>query len=375
MNATIQPVQLPYVTAHLTGIGGQIRSTPDHFIVEELPLYLPQDEGSHLYLSVTKVGLTTREVANQMERIFALRRGDVGYAGLKDKHARTTQMFSLPLAHNQPDSIESMVERIRNELPIEIHWARRHGNKLKAGHLLGNRFQITISELEQAPTVLLPLAQTITREIQQRGIPNYFGRQRFGIRGDNPEQGRAFLRGERAIRDPWLRRFLLSSLQSELCNRYLAMRLNAGLFDRLLLGDIAKKHATGGMFDVTDLSSEQPRYEGQEISFTAPMFGFKMRSTSGEAGELEAKLMVDAGISLENWRKARVEGTRRMGRLLVQDLTVEAVEPNPSENELSSSQIVLSFALPKGAFATTVLREFMKNDSAEVDLEDGDEDV
>lgn len=374
MNATIQPVQLPYITAHLAGVGGQIRSTPEHFVVEEMPLYLPQGEGSHLYLSITKVGLTTRQVADQLEQLLGLRRGDVGYAGLKDKHARTTQMISVPLNKHDAAQVEATVEQIRSALPVEVHWARLHGNKLKAGHLLGNRFRITISELGQPATVLLPLAQAIATEIQHRGIPNYFGQQRFGVRGDNPEQGRALLRGERFVRDSWLRRFLLSSLQSELSNHYLARRLNAGLFDRLLLGDVAKKHATGGIFDVTDLSSEQPRYEAQEISFTAPMFGYKMHGAKDEAAQLEAQILDEAGISLNDWRKVRVEGTRRMGRLLVQDLKVEPVEPSSPENELTGKQMVLSFALPKGAFATTVLREFMKNDSAEVDFEGDDEE-
>src|SRR5690606_10014064 len=136
-------LHLPYITNHLPGIGGQLRVTPDHFIVEEVPLYAPSDEGQHLYINLTKTGSTTKEVQMQLERLFELRRGDVGFAGLKDKQARTTQTFSLAVGYRPPSFAEEAIQRIRDHLPVEVHWARFHRNKLRPGHLLGNRFTIT----------------------------------------------------------------------------------------------------------------------------------------------------------------------------------------------------------------------------------------
>lgn len=154
--------------------------------------------------------------------------------------------------------------------------------------------------------------------------------------------------------------------QSYLCNRYLAERLQRGYFDQVLAGDVAKKYATGGMFDVVDAAAEQPRYAAQEISFTAPLYGPRMWMAKDEAAELENEVLRQAEVTLDDFGRVHVEGTRRMGRLLVTDLAVEADDEG----------LVLRFELRKGAFATTVLREVMKVDGAAlaaVDEDDGDE--
>jgi tRNA pseudouridine13 synthase len=351
---------LPYITASLPGISGTLRAQAEFFRVEELPLYQPLGEGAHLYLKISKSAQTTRQVARQLEQLFALRRGDVGYAGLKDKFAQTTQIFSIPfaLAHQPQEqrqhAIEAIVERIHSQMAVQVKWAIQHHNKLKTGHLLGNRFQITITQLPTPIDLALRQAQAIAEQLRSQGLPNYFGDQRFGRHGDNAAQGRAILSGAQQVRDPWLRKFLISSFQSALCNAYLSRRLETGKFARLLTGDVAKKYATGGIFDVGDWQNEQPRYLAQEISFTAPIYGYKMRAASGEAGELELEILHEHDLSLEQWRRARIEGTRRLGRLLVPDLQLAAV----------GETIVADFSLPKGAFATIVLREIMKNEAS-----------
>lgn len=362
-------LRVPTITHTLPGVGGELRVTPDHFVVEEIPLYAPQGEGQHLYVNITKVGLTTKEVQRQLERLFGLRRDDVSFAGLKDKQARTTQTFSLNVGHQPPDYAEQALQRMRDHLPVEVHWAQFHRNKLQPGHLLGNRFVITISNLTCSPEAAEARLAAITQAIRGQGIPNYFGPQRFGIDGANVRQGLAVLLGERAKQDRWLRRFLISSYQSYLCNRYLARRVAMGAFERLLLGDVAKKYATGGMFSVEDPAQEQPRYAQQEISFTAPLYGPKMWAAEAEAGELEAGVLAEAPITLEHLAAARVEGTRRLGRLLVNDLTTRL------EQDGESLQAVVEFRLPKGAFATTVLRELMKSDLAELPALDDEEDA
>ena len=192
---------LPYSTGDLPGIGGQLRASADHFIVEELPLYEPQDEGQHLYVNLTKVGLTTKEVQRQLERLFGLRQGTVGFAGMKDKHARTTQTFSLNVGLQPAIFSEEAAQRIRTQLPVTVNWARFHKNKLQTGHLLGNRFQITVVDLAVSVEEALVRSSVIAARLQQRGVPNYFGPQRLGLAGVNANRGLEILLGQKQVHD------------------------------------------------------------------------------------------------------------------------------------------------------------------------------
>jgi tRNA pseudouridine13 synthase len=362
-------LSLPYVTAELPGTGGVLRADPADFVVEEVPLYAAEGDGQHLYVNITKVGLTTKEVQIGLERLFGLKKGDVSFAGMKDKRARTTQTFSLGVGHKPPVFAEAAAKQIEANLPVTVNWVRFHRNKLKPGHLLGNRFAIRITGLALPVAEAQLRAEAIVGRLAAVGLPNYFGSQRLGEGGANVRQGRAIVAGERSKRDRWLQRFLISAYQSYLCNRYLARRLETDLFDRLLAGDVAKKYATGGMFDVVEVEAEQPRYAAHEISFTAPLYGPKMWAAKDAAGELEAEVLRQEGITLEDFGRVHVEGTRRMGRLLPQDLAVTA----------DDAGLTLHFELRKGAFATTVLREVMKIDPAAlsaavaIDGDEGDE--
>lgn len=351
-------LELPYITEDLPGIGGRLRAIAEDFLVEELPLYKPEGKGQHLYINLTKEGLTTREVQEKLANLLNLPATDIGYAGLKDKYARTTQTFSLLVGNVSDEFTNQAVELIKNNLPVTVHWARLHKNKLRPGHLLGNRFTIKITGLELQSGEALCQAREIVTRLQQRGLPNFFGPQRFGFKGDNIQRGLEIVQGRLHNVDRWLRRYLISSYQSYLCNRYLALRLERGVFDNILLGDIAKKYATGGMFEVVNRDEEQPRYEKHEISFTAPIYGSNMWTAKGVPAALESEILDEAGISLRQFEAAKVEGTRRLGRLLVPDLSVD---PCPQG-------LAVSFTLPKGAFATTVLREIMKNEIPTVSL-------
>jgi tRNA pseudouridine13 synthase len=362
-------LSVPYITNLLPGIGGQLRLTPDHFVVEEIPLYEPVDEGQHLYVRLTKVDRTTKDVQSMLARLFGIVPGDVGFAGLKDKRARTSQTFSLNVGPQRPGFAEEAAARIGAELPLEVHWARFHRNKLKRGHLVGNRFIITVTNLECPVDEALRRAAPIATALAQRGVPNYFGPQRFGVAGDNAEQGLALLLGQRRVQDRWLRQFLVAAFQSYLCNRVLARRVEQGAFDHLLVGDVVKKRQTGGMFVVSDLATDQARYAEREIDFTAPLFGPKMWAAEADAGALEAAVLSETPVGDAQFARLRIEGARRVGRLLLEDLDVRAgSEPD---------SLTFGFALTKGAFATTVLREFMKVDLAgtpalDDDSQDGD---
>lgn len=349
---------LPYLTAQLPGVGGNLRVAPDHFVVEEVGLYKAAGDGQHLYVNLTKVGLTTKEVAAQLEKLFGLERGSAGFAGMKDKVATTTQTFSLNVGHQPANFADEAAQRIATELPVTVNWVQFHRNKLRPGHLLGNRFTITVTGLAVAPDIALQRAEAIAAEIRRRGLPNFFGVQRIGPQGGNVRQGLAVLLGERQRADKWLRRFLISSYQSYLCNRYLVRRLEIGAFDHLLRGDIAKKTATGGMFEVEDVEAEQMRYAAHEINFTAPLYGPKMWAAKAEAGALEAEVLAAAPVTMAHFAQAHIEGTRRPGRLLVPDLALQ----------LQGDTLVATFTLVKGAFATIVMRELMKVDEDQLSV-------
>jgi tRNA pseudouridine13 synthase len=335
--------ELPYITPELPGIGGEIKIEPTHFIVEEVPLYPPAGEGDHLFVQLTREGQTTREVVENLARTLGISPNGIGYAGLKDKHARVTQVFSLPDV--TPQQAQSAIEN----LGYEFGWAIPHNRKLRPGHLLGNRFTITIlnPEVEDAQA----RAEAIVRALEERGLPNFFGDQRFGKFGDNAAQGFAILTGKkRRPRQKWLTRLLISAYQSELFNNYLTLRIQRGLFDRILAGDLAKKTDTGGMFVVEDVAVDQARFDRREITFTGPLFGYKMRQPQAEAAALEAEILATSPVTPEQWRKNRTDGNRRVGRIFLQPVDVK---PSPSG-------LRLSFYLPKGAYATILLREVMK---------------
>jgi tRNA pseudouridine13 synthase len=267
----------------------------------------------------------------------------VGYAGLKDKQARVTQTFSLLLRNM--DEME-VARRIQDALPVEVAWVQRHRNKLKVGHLLGNRFRIVVSHSEPDAVAR---AQAIAQALQVRGVPNYYGAQRFGIYGDNALRGRDVLLG-RGPRQRWLRRLLLSAYQSALFNAWLTERIRRGWFDRLLAGDIAKKIDTGGLFDVVNVKVEEPRFQRKEITYTGPIYGARMRWPGGEPGELEREMLKAAGVTTEMLRRAKLKGSRRMARLFLDEIGVER----------HSDGLLSTLTLPKGTYATIVLRELLK---------------
>lgn len=341
-------LSLPYITESIPGIGGKIRQKSSHFRVEEQPIYEPQGIGNHLYVNITKEDLTTREVQLRLADLFEIKPEDIGKAGLKDKYAVTTQTFSVLFNdHTAPEEITPIIEE---NIPIKVNWAKYHNNKLRAGHLKGNKFTILITE----PEGTIEQAQKIADSINETGLPNFYGVQRTGKYGENIHQGWLILKKKKRLGDRWLRKYLLSSYQSYLCNRYLVKRIEKGLFNKIMLGDIAKKHETGGLFWVEDKETDQQRFDSKEISFTTPMFGYKMSQPKEEALELENEVLEEMEIDLQEFRAQSVKGTRRIGRVLP-DIMVSG----------HPEGIQLEFNLPKGGFATVLLREFMKNDEHE----------
>jgi tRNA pseudouridine13 synthase len=347
---------LPLVTRDLPGIGGRIKDVPGHFVVEEIALYEPCGAGEHVYVRHRRANRTTRDIVGDLARAFRIDPRGIGYAGLKDKHAVATQTFSLQLFHAEPDEVAQVVS---SDVGGEVLDVRRHTNKLRRGHLLGNRFAITVVDAQGGA---LERARAIAAELEARGLPNFFGPQRFGRDGENVEAGRRLLANPRG---GWLSALRLSAWQSDLFNTWLVQRLERGRFERVLAGDVAKRLDNGALFDVVDETAENARVLKREITYTGPIFGASMRAASGEPGEIERAAFEASGATIADLARAKLEGTRRAARIFLEDFAVEPV----------GAGLSLSFRLPKGAYATTALREFMKADAEMLpDAEDAGEE-
>jgi tRNA pseudouridine13 synthase len=212
----------------------RIKAAPEDFVVEEIPAYAPSGEGEHLYVRFTKRNLTTDIAVRAIANALKANGRDVGVAGMKDKIAVTTQTISLPIPRSDPD-FEARAAAL--DLPgITIHEARRHGNKLKTGHLVGNRFDIRVRGIARAE---LEGALAGLARIAREGLPNAYGAQRFGRAGDNADRARRWLTGKDAgPRDPRMKRLWWSSLQSAAFNAVLQARVEDGTWTRPLLGDL-----------------------------------------------------------------------------------------------------------------------------------------
>jgi tRNA pseudouridine13 synthase len=328
--------RLPAVSDDLPGTGGRLRDAPEDFVVREIPAYLPEGRGSHLYLHVRKRGRTTRDL------VVALREAGVpdarvGVAGLKDKHAVTEQWLSLPWASR--DAAAAL-----EALPgVEILERSRHRNKLGVGHLRGNRFEIVLRDV--GPDALAAGRAKLER-LATIGVPNYFGPQRFGRYGRNAVDGLKLLAGETVSGDRRLQRFFLSAVQSWIFNELLAERIRDGLYRTVLAGDWARKHDDrGGTFRVEDAEAEAPRAERLEISALLPLHGRKVRLSSGEPGRREEAALAALGLSWTDLTGRR--GDRRPSRVVAEDARLDAVDGG----------VRLAFTLPKGSYATSLLRE------------------
>ena len=339
MDAAVDP---PFVTPDQPGTGGFLRASPADFVVEEIPLYQMSGEGEHVHLRIRREDLTTRDVQRRLAAAFGVPERDVGCAGQKDKVARATQSFSIPVRSGTAEDVAAIAAR---ETGLEILGARRHGNKLGRGHLLGNRFEIVV---RGAVGDAIARARAVLDLLAARGAPNFFGEQRLGAGGRNVRRGRRRLEGGPRS---WTARMELSAWQASLFNAWLLERLERGLFDRVILGDLARKEETGGLFEVADEAAERARCLRGEISPTGPIFGSRMRWANGAAGDLERAVLESSGVEVEALSRARLDGSRRAARIFPRDVGVEDAD----------GALRVRFSLPKGAYATVVMREVTKS--------------
>lgn len=336
--------RLPFITGRLPGIGGVIKAEPKHFQVEEILPYAPCGEGEHLFIKLRRQGWNTADVGQALGKPFGLKTVDVGWGGRKDKNAVTIQTFSLLLPMST--SIETVKSALK-DLPFDLMDLKRHGNKLKTGHVAANRFRIILSQV--GPQALAS-AEAIAEKLRRTGLPNFYGEQRFGIQLRNIDRSMGVLKKGKARGKK--ESFMVSVLQSALFNLWLTQRIEREAFDKVILGDLAKKTDTGGMFTIEDLQEAQQRFEARKIIYTGPIYGHKMKPAGGTAQALEIELLESLDLNLEIFKPLRAPGSRRAGIVHVDDLTIKKVMEG----------LEFTFTLPSGTYATTLLREFTRKE-------------
>jgi tRNA pseudouridine13 synthase len=340
-----------YSTSPALATGGALKSAAEDFVVEEIPAYLPSGLGEHLYLWIEKRDVSAEVLLDRLARGLNIPRGEIGTAGLKDRRAVTRQWVSVP----------ARVESAASTLAIEgvtILETARHGNKLRTGHLRGNRFEIRLREVGASAADAAP---AIADQLRAAGVPNLYGDQRFGVDGQTLTLGLALLRGERSPRSiphprrKFLLRLALSAVQSALFNESLAERLRAGTLWQVQAGDVMQVTASGGLFVAEDVAVEQSRCARRETAITGPMFGPRMRAPAGEVAAAEAEVLARWGLEPTAFERFGdlTAGTRRPYVVPATDL----------EAALDGDSLVLRFSLPAGAYATSVVREFQKGET------------
>jgi tRNA pseudouridine13 synthase len=345
--------ELPFATADLPGVGGQIGPEPEDFRVDELPAYLPSGSGDHVYVRVRKRELTTQSAVALLARAAVVKERDIGHAGLKDKHAVTTQWFSLPKTPLAP-------ERWSLPVGLELLEVSQHVNKLRTGHLRGNRFTLALTGVDNAALVR---ARAILDRLAQSGLYNYFGQQRFGVRGDNLQRALGWLRGqERVARHQvrFLSKLYPSVIQSEVFNRYVVLRIAHGL-QQPLPGEVVRLEGSGSMFVVEDPEREASRLVARDIHLTGPITGPKMKKAERSARELEDRAIRETGLE-----PADIDALGRHAAGTRRDLLVF---PGQTEVTWEGDRLVISFELPAGSYATVLVREVTRSDGESASAE------
>lgn len=330
---------------------GRLKAEPEDFVVEEIPAYPLSGDGEHLFLWIEKRDVPAEQLVRHVARQLNMPARDIGVAGMKDRRAVTRQWLSVPA------KLQERVSFIDTDR-IRVLRSERHNNKLRTGHLRGNRFEIVLRDV-RTPDGTPPSENSVAEVasvIAARGFPNYFGDQRFGHAGETLQLGLDLLSRRKSKRDiPYARRrFLfrlaLSAVQSDLFNQALATRLEEHLIDTVLNGDVMEVVATGGKFLVEDAKVEQSRFDAYETVTTGPLFGPKMRQPTGDPALREAAILEQAGLTADAFVGFgdELSGTRRP----------YLIRPHDLHAVVEEDTLRLQFTLPSGVYATTLLQEW-----------------
>ena len=308
-----------------SGASATLKLLNEDFLVTELPLQLPSGAGEHIWLDVEKNGANTVFVAQQLAAAAGVQEWDVGYAGLKDRYAITRQWFSIYLPKGETPDLTQL-----QHPEFKVMSQSRHVKKLRPGDLQGNRFRIVLRELAGDRDAIEANLQAVASQ----GVPNYFGAQRFGHEGGNVEQGRAMLAREIRVRNPKKKGIYLSAVRSFVFNEVLALRIQQGLWGQTLPGDVMDE-------------AGRP---------TGPLWGRGRVSTSDQAQAMENGVAERHAILCDGMEHAGLDQDRRALVACPGDMTWEWPQ---------ADQLVLTFSLPAGTYATSVLSEILSTTEPE----------
>ena len=318
---------------------GVIRKRPEDFQVDEVLGFDLTGEGEHVCLHIRKRNSNTAFVAKQIARLAGVRNMDVSCAGLKDRHAVTTQWFSVYLSNNpEPDW-----SQLNND-DVAVLTVKRHNRKLRRGALKGNRFRIVVRELSGE---VAPLDERLKR-IAEQGVPNYFGEQRFGHDGDNLKKARAMFSGEFKVRNRDKRSLYLSAARSEIFNQVLGKRVEAGQWNQPLDGDVMMLDGSHSVFTVDAVDEEiKRRVSEYDIHPTGPLWGRGALSSQADVQTMEQGVAEHYELFCNGLERAGMKQERRPLRLSVAELAWQRLDDS----------LNIEFFLGSGSYATTVLRE------------------
>ncbi|MDV2857111.1 tRNA pseudouridine(13) synthase TruD [Oceanimonas sp. CAM02] len=324
-------------------VSGRLKAEPEHFIVREDLGFAPGGEGEHIFLHIRKRGQNTQWIARDLAKLAGVAQRDVTWAGLKDRHAVTEQWFGVHLPGKEMPDFSPLESD-----DVQIMAIARHNKKLKTGALKGNWFELTLTELDGEGDLDARL-----QAISERGVPNYFGDQRFGHNGGNIEQARAMFGGKR-IKDRNKRSMYLSAARSYLFNLAASQRLAEGRGEQLLNGDCVMLAGSQSFFTLNDdnpLNEDiQARFASGDIRLSAPLWGRGRLPAEDEAGTLEQ-------TALEG-QQALMAGLEANG--LKQERRALLLKPEQLSWQRDGDRLTLSFWLPAGTYATSLVRELIK---------------
>lgn len=333
---------LNFMTAHGPAVvTAQIKAQPEHFIVREWLGFSPDNEGDHMLVVVRKRGANTIWVAKQLARFAKCDSRDVGFAGLKDRQAITEQAFTVSSRQLQANDWLNC----RGD-GYEVIEAYRQRRKLKRGAHKGNAFEIVLTEVAGDEVALNARLELI----KQRGVPNYFGSQRFGREGNNLLMAHEWFEGGKVIHDRHQRGFALSAARAYLFNSILQARIQQGTWSQLLAGEVANLSGSNSVFAVDQLDAVlKQRCDEFDVHPTGALWGAGELRSQGAVKELEMRVASEHAAIANGLVTAGLEQERRALRVQVRDFTWR----------LEGDQLTLKFSLTKGAFATVVIAELI----------------
>ncbi|SEN00503.1 tRNA pseudouridine13 synthase [Luteibacter sp. UNCMF331Sha3.1] len=316
----------------------RLRTTPEDFFVDEVLGYEPDGSGEHAFLRVEKRGANTDWVARELAKFAGTAPMNVGYAGMKDRHAVTRQVFTVHLPGKADPDWSAFPHA-----DVTVESLGRHSRKIKRGALRGNRFVLVLREIEGGRAE----AEARLTAIAARGVPNYFGEQRFGLGGGNVAQAKAMFAGRRVDRDK--RSILLSAARSHIFNGVLAERVVAATWDAPMDGEIWSLDGSRSWFGPQPFDDTLAERLGRfDIHPSGPLWGSGEPPSGGAVAELERAVAARDDDIARGLAGARMDQERRALRLQPRDLAWRWRDDGALE---------VSFGLPAGAYATTVIRE------------------